>query len=432
MPSETKRVSLAMARAHWHRRQGLSLAQAGKPAEVVAKTGWLRTLGGADVYIAARARMPKLTRRTLDAAVEAMELAVMPAVRGCIYLVPRMHAATALRFAESMWRERAERDIEKAGSRWREVERVADGVRSVIGTRGLTTDALRKALPDGFVKSFGDRGKKVGLSSPLPVALRELEFRGEVERTLDEGRLDTERYLWRGAKRDPFRGAKLPSDPHDLAAMLGEIFFSQMAPATAKDFAEWSGLSQREAKDALTRVPLVEVDVEGYAEDSLVLTSDLAELEGKLRQNEAVRFLSFEDNYLTIHGGPAKLTDPSKHGLKVEVWGRTRGATLGDVKHLATRTLLVGDSLAGFWEYDPDASQVIWATFEPVTGKVRDEIVEAADELGRFLREEIGHARSFSLDTEDAMRERAEIVRSLQGGGPVKKLAARSGRRASR
>jgi hypothetical protein len=40
-------------------------------------------------------------------------------------------------------------------------------------------------------------------------------------------------------------------------------------------------------------------------------------------------------------------------------------------------------------------------------------IAALAEDVGTFLLEEIGHGRSFSLDSEDAMRERAADVKKL-------------------
>src|SRR5437762_11327987 len=79
---------LERARALWLLRQGLKTAGSGPVDQVIARSGWLRTLGGADVYLAARARRPAMTRAELDAAVADGRLKVSMAVRGCIYLVP--------------------------------------------------------------------------------------------------------------------------------------------------------------------------------------------------------------------------------------------------------------------------------------------------------------------------------------------------------
>ena len=59
-----------------------------------------------------------------------------------------------------------------------------------------STAQLRSRLPDGTVRSFGEIGKKVGLSSNLPPVLRELEFTGTIRRTTASTGLDHEQYLW--------------------------------------------------------------------------------------------------------------------------------------------------------------------------------------------------------------------------------------------
>ncbi len=44
----------------------------------------------------------------------------------------------------------------------------------------------------------------------------------------------------------------------------------------------------------------------------------------------------------------------------------------------------------------------------------RRKAVEAlAEDMATFLREDMGHARSFNLDTDDTIRERVAIVRAL-------------------
>ena len=82
-------LTLSQARALWWQKQGLGGRSSTAPiAARIGDSGWLRTLGGTDVYLAARARKPGMTRGELDAAVDRGELRVVPAARGCIYLVP--------------------------------------------------------------------------------------------------------------------------------------------------------------------------------------------------------------------------------------------------------------------------------------------------------------------------------------------------------
>jgi hypothetical protein len=416
-------LSLARVRAHWHQRSGLARPLSGEPDEVIAQTGWLRTLGGVDVYLAARARVPGLSRAGLDALVEASRLRVIPAVRGCIYLVPAAHAPLALRVAQEPWRKGAERDLQKTGVTWNEVEELGRGIVSVLGRGPATTALIRKALPPGAVRSLGEAGKKVGLSSPLPVALDDLEMRGVIERTLEEGRLDTQRYIWRLASADGgWTALHVPDDAVERWGELARIFLGYAGPATVVDFATWAGLSQRDARVAIEKAGAAPVAVEQYAEEAFVLPDDLfGPLAREPEPSSAVALLSFEDNYLVAHGGPKWVVDPSQWSRPIQVWGSGKGGTLGDAAHIATRTVTVGDQVVGVWEMDPDAGQVLWASFGNVPAEARERIDRLATETARFLSEEIGHAHSFSLDTDEAVRERASEVARIAGGGKVAK-----------
>ncbi|MCA9537554.1 MAG: winged helix DNA-binding domain-containing protein [Myxococcales bacterium] len=163
----------------WARRQALAPRTSSTPAGKVHATGWLRTLGGIDAYLALRARLPEFSMAEVHAAIAAGELRVSPAARGCIYLVPQADLALALRMADLLSRRRNARELEKVGVPESEIEAIGDAVLAALDAP-LTTAEVRKALPDGLVRSLGAVGKKVGLSSPLPSALRALDFAGHI------------------------------------------------------------------------------------------------------------------------------------------------------------------------------------------------------------------------------------------------------------
>lgn len=383
--------------------------------ETIARTGLVRTLGGAEAYLALRARVPGMTRAELDAAVEALGLRVLPAARGCIYLVPDTMTADVLRVADCLGRARAAREHEKAGIRAGELESVADAVVAILA-RGdaLTTSGIRKELPEDVVRALGDAGKKVGISSTLPPALRLLEFSGRIERLLAGGRLDSERYRWRIPATSPFEGvdACLDSEPE---ARLGDVYFRAAGIATVRSFATWLGVSQRKARAATTRLPLVSVRVDGWPDDGLVHEAHAELLEGA-PDPQGLALLPFEDNLLALHGGPASLVDPAFHGLQIPVWGRGHGSTLGDVRHASVRTIVHRDRIIGAWELDPDTGRVIWGTFAAASAGDRSRIEALAEDTARFLNDEIGHGRTFAIDNEKRMRGRGEYVRSLAEG----------------
>lgn len=191
----------------------------------------------------------------------------------------------------------------------------------------------------------------------------------------------------------------------------GRDFFAGSAPATVKDFAEWAGLGQRDARAAVTALPVVPVQVPGYADEAYAFAEDFA----AVAPSDHVSFLPSEDNYLTMHGGPAVLADAAQHGRAMPVWGSTRGSTLGDAKYISLRPLLSGPHLIGFWEYDPDAQRVVWATFHQSDSHTTAALRDDAEPLTAFLRDELTHGRSFNLDTDDALRQRTTLVQQVSG-----------------
>ncbi len=409
-------VSLERARALWCAKQGLGRPAPGDGrghAALLEATGCLRTLGGVDVYLALRARNPSATRASIDAAAAAGELRVTPAVRGCIYVAPARHAPDFMALAAALQRPRTERDLDRVGASWAEVHDLAKLARAALRRGGpLTTAALRAALPEGSVRSLGAVGKRVGLSSLLPVALRELEFTGQLERTLEGGRLDTERYLWRvTGKRATSRSASL-SQP--LAAIVHHCL-EWFAPITVKQLASWIGVPQRDIKAALAGMSAIPVTIEDHAREAWLLERErdaLAEASPDPRPREFV-FLPFADTMLSVHDGPAVHVDPAHHGVRVKTWGgRGKEEALGSCNHLGHRPLLLGDRMVGLWEYDPRAGEVVTRLFAgaPPRGTKRA-LQEGGAHVAAFIHDELEHACSFSLDTEARVQARADALR---------------------
>jgi hypothetical protein len=408
-------VTLEQARAFWCAKQGLSPHIDAPVTSVVERTGWVRTLGGVDVYLATRARCPGMRRADLDDAVARGELHVLPAARGCIYLVPESDRALALSFAASLARPRAERDLEKVGMSWQELEALSQLVLEALATTPMTTNALRKALPEGAVRSLGDAGKKLGMSSPLPAVLRELEFDGRIERTLEEGRLDTERYVWRVAP--PARRDQILAVSEDPAARLAGVirrFLEMSGPVSIKALADWSGAGMRDCKAALGTLPAVPVSIAGMREPAWVLDTDVDALAAAAPPEDlGFAFLSVGDNLAVVYGGPAVFVDPGHHDRPVDSWGNgDRMVPLGEARYLGHRMLLLGNRIVGFWEYDPVATEIMCRTLDPLPSELAGRLIDESESLTAFLRDDVGHGRSFSLDTDEALHQRAQALRA--------------------
>jgi hypothetical protein len=417
-------LTLAQARALWWHKQALAGTTKGPLATVLGGSGWLRTLGGTDVYIAARARRPGMKRAELDAAVVAGELRVHPAVRGCIYLVPSSAVPDLLALNAPAWRAQAEKDLAKIGKTMAVIEAIAPTVLATL-TEPMTPDAIRKAFP-GDIPSFGDSGKKVGLSSPLPLALRLLEFDGKIERSLDGGKLDSERYLWRkttgelDSERYLWRkttgelGAAAADHDQRVANVI-DAFLGFAGPATLAQLSAWSGRPQRELKTAIDRLDAACVHVEGIGE-AYVRPADLR---AKPPAPRGIALVAFEDNYLVNHG-LAAVTDPRHHAIEADIWGSDKGPeALGKASHVLSRSIVIDGLIAGFWEVNPRAAGAVWHTFDPAPRPLALELDERTADTAKFLLDQIGHAKVFSLDTMDDVQMRADRIVNLGGGKPA-------------
>ena len=414
-------LTLAQARALWWQKQALAGTATGPLARVLGDSGWLRTLGGTDVYIAARARRPGMTRAELDAAVAAGELRVHPAVRGCIYLVPSSAVPDLLALNAEAWRAQTEKELARIGKTFDVIEAIAPAVLAAL-TEPMTPDAIRKGFR-GDIPSFGDAGKKVGLSTPLPLALRLLEFAGKIERSLDGGKLDSERYLWR---RTAGKLAAPARDHDQRVANVVDAFLGFAGPATLAQLSAWSGRAQRDLKTAIGKLDAVSVEVEGLGE-AYVRSADV---KARPPEPRGIALVAFEDNYLINHG-LAAVTDPRHHAIEVDIWGGGKGPeALGEANHVLSRSIVIDGLIAGFWEVDPRRAGAVWHTFDPAPRALARELDDRTAETAGFLIRELGHAKVFTLDTMGDVQARADRIVELagkSGGKSGGKSAAKPG-----
>ncbi|HKW12714.1 MAG TPA: hypothetical protein VJO33_20165 [Gemmatimonadaceae bacterium] len=67
--------------------------------------------------------------------------------------------------------------------------------------------------------------------------------------------------------------------------------------------------------------------------------------------------------------------------------------------------------MVGLWEFDIETSTIAWGTF----GVKKTKALEAAvEETQAFVRDQLGDARSFSLDSPKSRVGRVETVRKLK------------------
>jgi hypothetical protein len=155
--------------------------------------------------------------------------------------------------------------------------------------------------------------------------------------------------------------------PHgdDALAELARRYFAAYSPATAADFATWSGLPAGRAI-GLIRDELQPADVDGRAGYRL----------GDVAPQRGVRLLPAFDNYLIGYRDRAAILDPGQHP-HIYQGGMIRPTVLCDGRVVAA------------WALDRARGRLTVRPFEKLSLRVHRDVAAEADELGRFLGREL-------------------------------------------
>ena len=171
----------------------------------------------------------------------------------------------------------------------------------------------------------------------------------------------------------------LPKQPvvgvDEARAELLRRFLSAFGPATAHDFAKWSGLKTSDARIELTALAdeLVQVSVDGAP--GWIRKVDQARLAGSALDESAVRLLGAFDPLLLAHATKEHLVEP-KHYKRVY---RPQG--------WISPVVLRGGAIVGVWFPSTTAKRLTLGVelFGRVSPAVREGVEREAEAMGRFL-----------------------------------------------
>src|SRR5262249_20742107 len=93
--------------------------------------------------------------------------------------------------------------------------------------------------------------------------------------------------------------------------------------------------------------------------------------------------------------------------LQREIQGEKGRVLLGSVADLPNHAILDRGRLVGLWEYDPTTESIAWSSF----GKKDAALKVAVEKTETYIREQLGDARSFSLDSPKSRAPRIEALR---------------------
>jgi hypothetical protein len=389
-------------RAWWAYKQALDGSLQGSgTAEVLSRTGWVRSVGGATLYLTLYARAGT-GRREAEEAVAHREILELPAARGCTYVVPGSDAALAVTLASAAAGDKEMRVARTLGVTDAEVERLCDAVETALRSGPADPDAIR-ATVGGAVRSLGPAGVKKGLSSTLPLALGKLQDAGRILRIPARGRLDEQRYQYVRWEPSPLEGFHRSAE--ECAVELARRYFQWTGPATTAHFQWFSGLGVKAAKQAIASLGLEPV---ARGSDLLLLPEDREGFEqflpGKTPLCTAVSSL---DGIVLLRRDASALLSQSDLAKEWPGGESAGGAALGGLGDLPHHAILDRGTLTGFWEYDPSAGEVVWRSWAGDRRKVS----ELMERVQPFVKNELGDARAYSLDSEKKRAPRLAALR---------------------
>jgi hypothetical protein len=292
----------------------------------------------------------------------------------------------------------------KLGVTDQEIEKLGSAVLAALGKGPLEPEQIRRAV-GGKARSLGPEGTKRGLTSTLPLALGLLQREGEIRRVPTNGRLDQQRYRYALWRPQPTRGFRLTAE--EVNVELARRYFRWIGPATPAHFQWFSGLGVKAAKQAVAPLGLVPL-AEGS--DLLLFPEDLAALRDfRTPSKPSVALVGSLDGIVLLRREVRDLLESAD--LKRKVAAQKGLCEAGGLSDLPSHALLDRGRLIGLWEYDTEQGTIAWMTFAASPKGV----AAAVRETERYVREQLGDARSFSLDSPKSRKPRIAGIRRLAG-----------------
>jgi len=386
-------------RGWWWHRQGLDGSLSGAaPSEVLARTGWARSVGGANPYLTLFARAGT-GRAAVDAAVAALDIYELPAARGCTYVVPSQHFGLALEVGRGA-PEADLRTLAKLGVDRTEIEKLCGEVLAALERAPQLDPAALKDVLGDAVRNLGDEGRKRGLSTTLPAALGLLQAAGEIRRIPANGRLDNQRYAY--ARWQPPRSGLTEAEAR---SELARQYFDWIGPASLGHFRWFSAFSAAYAKAAVAPLDLVEV--EGGLLASPAVAAEYERFRAPAKPQYAL--LAGIDALVLLRRDHHALLDEADAARSVP--GDKQ--SLGEQADLPDHPIVDRGRIVGLWQYDADAGRLVWWLF--AGGKPDRALAGVLDRTEAYIRDELGDARSFSLDSPKSRAPRVAALSTASG-----------------
>ncbi|MFI9104652.1 DNA glycosylase AlkZ-like family protein [Streptomyces fildesensis] len=387
-------MDIGKLRAWWSHRQGLDGEVGESAAGTLGRTGWARSVGGSGPYLGLYARAG-LSREAVDAAVARLEVHELPSARGCTYVLPAEDFALGLRLGAGAPEGELAAAVKHLGVTRAEIEGLCEAVTGVLGERPLDPAAIKAATGDA-VRGLGEAGKKRGTATTLPLALGLLQARGAIRRVPVNGRLDQQRYGYVAWGLDMGEWTA-----ESARAELARRYFEWAGPASMAHFRWFSGFTATAAKAAVAGLGLRPVDG-----TDLLWTEDTAAAYARFTapKEPSYALVAGIDGIHLLHRDFGRLLDPAD-AQRPELTGPK---ALGALSDSPAHMIVDRGRLVGLWEFDTEAQEIVRQTWVAPDAELRAAVASAE----AFVRDQLGDARSFSLDSPKSREPRIAALRS--------------------
>ena len=393
---------LPRLRAWWLWRQGLTSVGAPRTlAACLRQSGWLPTAGSACAYLSIRARLRGASREAIDRAViDAKSIAEAPGghARAAV-LVARDELAVAIRLAQASHAKHQAAQARSGAIDPLAIRSLARVIQHVLDEGPKSSAAIRSAVSASHPRSLE-------LFSP---ALVSLTLDGMIRRFSIDGRIDSPKYMYESIHPDDRPDLEAEGDLADVMAKLATLFLRRHGPATVEDFVWWAGCTKGEGRAALKTIGAQPIAIEGWSAAAWLLEEDVHAWQSfQAPAASNVVLLPFRDPFIYARRPPAVLAaDPEAPVLD---W-KARAANIGDIESLHHHAIIAGGTVVGVWEYDPDAEAIVtrlWSKERALASNV----ASAADDTGRFIRDQVGDLAFYAADTAASRAPRLAFCRA--------------------
>ncbi len=316
----------------------------------------------------------------IDEALSQRRLVKASCMRRTLFLVPAAHLAVLARGAAR----RAEKEItwaRKKGVPARTIEAAIEATLSVLDqplTRPEIADRVSRALKVSRQHVHGGGWASRSKVAAVPIGhliypVVDLVHLAAARGVICYGPARENEPTFVRADAWLPRWRDLPGERAD--SLLLQCYLHAYGPATAVDFAMWSGFTLTEAREVWTReaANLAPVNIAG--EEAAVWQTDLAELTQAHLEHPLVRLLPYFDSYLLGHKARTHLVPAQRH---TQVY-RAQG--------WIAPTVLVDGHVAGVWAHTRlgDRLNINVTTFEALSRRTLANLRAEAADLGHFL-----------------------------------------------